>query len=31
MLLGYSRWLLGCFYAVARVPRVVAGVLLSGF
>ncbi len=29
-LLGYSEWLLGCCYAVARVPGVVARVLLCG-
>ncbi len=29
-LLGYSGWLLGCCYAVARVFWVVARVLLGG-
>ncbi len=29
-LLGYPGWLLRCCYAVARVPRVVAKVLLCG-
>ncbi len=29
-LLGYSGWLLRCCYAVARVPEVVAKVLLCG-
>ncbi len=29
-LLGYLGWLLGCWYAVARVLGVVAGVLLCG-
>ncbi len=28
ILLGYSGWLLGCCYAVAKVPWVVAKVLL---
>ncbi len=26
-LLGYSGWLLGCYYAVARVPRMVASAI----
>ncbi len=29
-LLGYSVWLLGCCYAVARVPGVVARLLPYG-
>ncbi len=29
-LLRYPGWLLGCCYAVARVPKVVAKVLLCG-
>ncbi len=29
-LLGYSGWLLGCCYAVAKVTGVVARVLLCG-
>ncbi len=29
-LLGYSEWLLGCCYVVARVPGAVARVLLCG-
>ncbi len=29
-LLGYSGWVLGCCYAVARVTGVVARVLLCG-
>ncbi len=29
-LLGYPRWLPRCCYAVARVPEVVAKVLLCG-
>ncbi len=27
---GYPRWLLGCCYAVSRVPGVVTRVLLCG-
>ncbi len=30
-LLRYPGWLLGCCYAVARVPKVVAKVLLCGY
>ncbi len=28
VLLGYLGWLLGCYYAVARLPGVVAGGVL---
>ncbi len=31
VLLGYPGWLLRCCYAVAKVPGVVARVLLCGF
>ncbi len=31
VLLGYQGWLLRCCYAVAKVPGVVARVLLCGF
>ncbi len=30
-LLGYLGWLLGCCYAVAKVPRVVSNVFLGVF
>ncbi len=30
VMLGYPGWLLRCCYAVAKVPRVVARVLLCG-
>ncbi len=30
MFLGYLGWLLGCYYVVARLPEMVARVLLCG-